>query len=144
VANLGVRNVFVAALGAGLIASCASPPRQESTSLPGTDACFWIANVSDWTVLDNSTLLLSAPLAEDAYLVKLFAPIPDLKWRLRLGFEGGDGVPEQFCRDSGYVLAYGPVPQRELAVSVRALTPAQARQLVARAGDPAPHAVPPS
>jgi Family of unknown function (DUF6491) len=142
-ANSGLRNVLIAALAVVLLASCASAALKEQAKLPGTDACLWTRTIFDWTALDDSTLLIHAPLPQDAYLVKLFAPIPDLKFRLRLGFQGGEGTPEQFCRDSGYVVAVGPIPEREPVVAVRALTQTQARQLLARAGNPVSRRAPP-
>jgi hypothetical protein len=90
-------------------------------------------------VLDDSTLIVTAPLPKDAYLVKLFAPIPDLSWRQRLGFQSEAAEPGRFCRENGYVFELGPVPQRWPVVAVRALTPGEAKELLKRAGGPAPH-----
>ena len=129
------------ALCVGIVAGCAShtrpesaQPRHEPDTLPGKDACFWTSEISDWTVLDDSTLIVTAPLPKDSYLVKLFAPIPDLAFRQRLGFQSEPGDPGRFCRDNGYVLELGPVPQRWPVVAVRALTAEEAKQLLARAG----------
>jgi Family of unknown function (DUF6491) len=128
-------------LGAAVLAGCASPPRTDLAALPGKDACFWTSSLSDWTVVDDSTLLVTAPLPRDTYLVKLFAPIPDLRFHERLGFQSDDGDPARFCRQNGYVIAPGPVPQRWPVVAVQALTLAEAKQLLAHAGSPAPHSM---
>jgi len=124
------------------LGGCASQPRRELAHLPGTTGCFWTRNIFDWTVLDASTVLVHSPGPRDAYLIKLFAPIPDLRFHEVLGFEGGDGHPDQFCTDNGYVIVRGPVPQREPVVAVRVLSPLEARQLLAGAGHPAPHRPP--
>jgi hypothetical protein len=141
---LRTRLVRICLLGASLFAGCASHPQPapkapEPEHLPGKEACFWTNSISDWTVLDDSTLIVTAPLPKDAYLVKLFAPIPDLSFRQRLGFQSEAGEGGRFCRENGYVFELGPVPQRWPAVAVRALTPEEARQLLNRAGGPASH-----
>jgi len=136
--NRPVVYALLTLLGASL-AGCAAQPRRELASLPGRDACFWTRTLFDWTVLDDSTLLVHAPTPNDAYLVKLFAPIPDLKFHDALGFQGGNGPPGQFCAQNGAVIAGGPVPEREPVIAVRALTAAQARQLLAGAGSTKSH-----
>lgn len=135
------RLVRICLLGASLVAGCAShmqsPPARaapEVPHLPGKEACFWTNSISDWTVLDDSTLIVTAPLPNDTYLVKLFAPIPDLAFRQRLGFQSEPAEPGRFCRESGYVFELGPVPQRWPVVAVRALTPEEAKQLLNRVG----------
>lgn len=120
------------------LTGCASQPRSDLANLPGKRACFWIRNVFDWTVLNETTLLVHSP-PSDAYLIKLFAPIPDLKFHEALGFEGGDGEPGRFCTDNGYVIVRGAVPQREPVIAVQALTPGEAQQVLARAGHTTPH-----
>jgi hypothetical protein len=43
-------------------------------------ACFWKSNFQgDWTVLNDSTLILHAPLPKDLYIIKLFEPVPRLQ-----------------------------------------------------------------
>jgi hypothetical protein len=99
--------------------------------LPGTEACIFTVNLNDWTVIDNSTLIVYAPLRKDPYLVKLFAPIFDLQFRESLGFEDIEHNG-QLCKDD-YVVARGDAPQRTPITAVRALTPDQAKQIIAAA-----------
>jgi len=132
---------LLALLAMGLVA-CGSQPRRGLANLPGADACFWTRNLSDWTVLNDSTLIVHAPLTRDAYLIKLFAPIPGLQFHERLGFEGGDGDPGQICSTNAYVIAGGPVPEREPVAAVRKLTPAQAKNLLSTSGASVPHRQP--
>lgn len=130
------------------LASCSShPPRATGPvtakdTLPGKDACFWTRSLQDWTVLDDSTLLVHAPLAKDAYLVKLFAPIFGLSFHETLGFEAGGGSPGQICSQTAYVIAGnagGGIPDRQSISAVRALTPAEAKRLLASRGTSTTH-----
>jgi hypothetical protein len=140
------RLVRICVLGAGLVAGCAShtrpgpvQARPEPDRLPGKEACFWTSAISDWIVLDDSTLIVTAPLPKDAYLVKLFAPVPDLSFRQRLGFQSEPGEPGRFCRENGYVFELGAVPQRWPVAAVRALTPEEAKRLLDGTGGQASH-----
>jgi hypothetical protein len=90
-------------------------------------------------VLDDTTLIVHAPLPRDAYLVKLFAPIVDLQFHERLGFQGGAGDPGQICGDNAYVIVGGAIPDREPVIAVRALTPTQAKRLLSAPGTTKPH-----
>ncbi len=109
--------------------SNAAPRTQDDAALPGTDACFMTRTAYDWTVLDNSTLIVNAPGPHDYYLVKLFAPVPELAFQTRLGFESRGGELDRFCRDNGYVISRHSLRIREPVAAVRAITEAQARQL---------------
>jgi hypothetical protein len=106
----------------------AAPPPPP---LPGTEACIFTVNLNDWTVIDNSTLIVYAPLRKDPYLVKLFAPIFDLQFKESLGFEDIEHSG-QLCKDD-YVVARGEGPRRTPITAVRALTPEQAKQIIAAA-----------
>jgi hypothetical protein len=97
--------------------------------LPGTETCIFTVNLYDWTVLDDSTLIVYAPQRKDPYLVKLFAPIVDLQFRQALGFEDVEHNG-QLCKDD-YVVTRGDIPTRTPITAVRALTPEQAKQMIA-------------
>jgi hypothetical protein len=109
----------------------AGAPHAPPPPLPGTEACIFTVNLNDWTVIDNSTLIVYAPLRKDPYLVKLFEPIFDLQFRESIGFEDIEHNG-QLCKDD-YVVARGEVPQRTPIIAVRALRPEQAKQLIAAA-----------
>jgi hypothetical protein len=111
-------------------------PVPHAAALPGTEACIFTANLFDWTVLDESMLIVYAPLHREPYLVKLFAPMFDLTFRETLGFEDTEHNG-QLCKGD-YVIARGDVPQRMTISSVRALTQAEAKQLIADSKHPAP------
>lgn len=141
---MAVRGLREGVLGFGLLGlclvGCASQPRHELANLPGKNACFWTRTIFDWTVINDSTILVHAPSPRDAYLIKLFYPIPGLTLdEISLGFQGGDGEPGQFCRENGYVISPGPVREREPVIAVQAITPGEAKQLLASAGGRAPH-----
>jgi hypothetical protein len=106
-------------------------PHAPPAPLPGTEACIFTVNLNDWTVIDNSTLIVYAPLRKDPYLVKLFEPIFDLQFRESLGFEDIEHNG-QLCKDD-YVVARGDSPRRTPITAVRALTPDQAKQIIAAA-----------
>lgn len=121
----------------GLVA-CASRPPQSLASLPGKESCFWTRTVFTWTVLDDSTLIVEAPM-NTPYLVKLLSPIPQLRFLEHIGFDNGPSAVGQFCSTTGYIVEGGQFAQRSPAVAVRALSPQQAQQLIAAAKSPQPH-----
>jgi hypothetical protein len=116
---------------AGCATNGAGASHAPPAPLPGTEACIFTVNLNDWTVIDNSTLIVYAPLRKDAYLLKLFEPIFDLQFRQSLGFEDIEHNG-QLCKDD-YVVARGDVPQRTPITAIRALTPDQAKQMIAAA-----------
>jgi hypothetical protein len=126
----------VAVLAATACATSGTGSRPAAAPLPGTDACVFMREVSDWVVVDASTLIVYAPLRKDAYLLKLFEPVPELNFKERVGFEDsdhdgmlcGNGADYLVVRDNG-------APWRVPIVAFRKLTPEQAKQLL-----PAPKA----
>jgi uncharacterized protein DUF6491 len=122
------RNAAVS-LATAAIAACAT-----GASSPTSDPCVFRVNLNDFTVLDDSTLIVYGPLHKDAYLVKLFAPITSLTFRQSLGFESMENNG-QLCRGD-YVVARGDLPQRMPISSLRALTDAEAKQLIAASKHP--------
>src|SRR5579864_2737172 len=99
-------------LTAATLAGCttSSTPAAKSSSLPGTDACIFQVNLWDFTVLDDSRLIVYGASHHDAYLLKLFAPITALTFRQTIGFESL-GASDQLCRGD-YVIARGDIPER--------------------------------
>jgi hypothetical protein len=127
-----------AALAAAGCAITAAPSQRAAAPLPGTDACVFIRNVYDWDVIDSSTLIVYAPMRKDPYLVKLFAPVFDLDFKQRVGFEDGDHSG-MLCGNGAANLVVGDEigPQRVPIVAFRKLTVEQAKQLLTRAKRPA-------
>jgi len=120
-----------------LLAGCATRPAPPDkfplAQLPGSPACIWGINLDDWQALDDSTLLVHAPLPSDAYVVKLFAPDPQLPFRERLGFQDADDNG-QICSIGDYLIIGGPMRERLPITAVRKLTTQQAQALRERAG----------
>lgn len=117
-----------------LLGACASNLPSDVANLPGKEACFWTSTIFNWTALDDSTLIVDAPTEQAPYLVKLMAPIPGLRASDRVGFLGGDPTG-MFCKMSS-VFIRGSLSYREPVVAVRALTPAQAKEMLARDNAP--------
>jgi hypothetical protein len=119
-------------VSAALLAACASTPRASAAgpaaaNLPGTEACVFTFNIQSWQVLDNQTLLIEAPLKNDVYLVKLFAPANNLPFAMRVGFQDRDR-DGQICRQDEIIVG-GPVPDHWPITALRKLTLAEANAL---------------
>jgi hypothetical protein len=110
-------------------------------NLPGTPGCFWKSSFQgDWTVLNDSTLIVRAPLPKDIYVIKLFAPVFSLNFKEGLGFEDREHSG-QICNDGDdYLLVPGWQPPQVPIVAVHALTPADQDRLLRVAGQPLPSA----
>jgi len=119
-------------LGASGCAATGTRTKSASAPLPGKPACLWLRNIQGWDVLDSSTMIVYAPLAKDAYLVKLFEPVPDLSFHDRVGFDDGDH-DGQICSLGDDVIVRGSFEQHVPITAVRALTPDQVKQLKAAA-----------
>src|SRR5580658_1324963 len=133
----GVAVVLAAAMAAGC-ASGAAGSHAVAAPLPGSDACVFMSEVSDWVVVDASTLIVYAPLRKDAYLLKLFEPIPELNFKQRVGFEDSDHDGQLCGNGADYlVVRDDTVPQRVPIVAFRKLAPEQAKQLLPPARTPA-------
>jgi hypothetical protein len=134
-----------------LVGGCATPPPSPAAAklanltkpenLPGKAACFWKSNFQgDWTVLNDSTLIVRAPLPKDAYVVKLFEPVFNLSFREGLGFEDKERVGQICNSGDDYILVPGGEPSRVPIVAVHALTRDEEDQLLVAAGLPVPRA----
>lgn len=128
-----------------VLAACASTDSsraaREAAALPGMPACFFQVNFrGDWQVLNDSTLIVYAPLADRyPYLIKLFRPIVGLRFHQRLGFYNPvrNG---QICNDGAADLVVpGFTPERVPITAVRRLSTVERNQLLAQAGQPVPH-----
>jgi hypothetical protein len=109
-------------------------------NLPGKAGCFWKSSFQgDWTVLNDSTLIVRAPLPKDAYVIKLFEPVFNLSFKQGLGFEDREHTG-QICNDGDdYLVVPGWQPPQVPIVAVHALTMAEEDQLLRAAGKPVPH-----
>jgi hypothetical protein len=127
---------------------CASTPHTPATALdnltkvenlPGKPACFWKSNFQgDWTVLNDSTLIVHAPLPKDIYVIKLFEPVFSLKFKEGLGLDDREHTG-QICNDGDdYLLVPGWQPPQVPIVAVHALTTEEQAHLLQVAGKPVP------
>jgi hypothetical protein len=136
---------------AAIVAGCATtaPPSAATAkldnltkveNLPGKAACFWKSSFQgDWTVLNDSTLIVHAPLPKDAYVIKLFEPVFSLSFKQVLALEDREHTG-QICNsgDDYLVIPDGQPPQVPI-VAVHALTMAEQDQLLQAAGKALPH-----
>lgn len=135
-----------AVIAAAALSGCASSPSSQAAgyaqsmggtnrtlaTLPGKPACFWLRNFDgSWTVLNDSELIVHAPLQSRPYLIKLFEPVMGLRFHERLGFED-TGHTGMICNDSmdDLVVPHWQ-PHRVPITAVRALTKPQADHLLA-------------
>lgn len=152
--RLAVRLLSVAALGAALagVASCASTTSagagatggpaegRQTAALPGKPGCFFLINFEgSWTVLDDSELIVYAPLYNNPYYIKLFEPIPNLAFDQRLGFLDVERTG-MICNDAmDDLLVPHWQPHDIPIIAVRQLTPAEADRLLRAHGQASPY-----
>lgn len=144
--SLRATAIVMLASAAVVICGCAANPSSQgagaapnrvaaghgSAALPGKPGCFWLSNFDgSWTVLNDSELIVYAPLYSQPYLVKLFEPVPTLKFRERLGFVDVEhtGMICDGTLDSLLVPHWQP--HRVPIVAVRELTAPEAAHLLA-------------
>jgi len=145
------------ALGAlaTLAAGCATPPPTPAQAkldtltkvenLPGKAGCFWKSNFQgDWTVLNDSTLIVHTPLAKDIYVVKLFEPVFDLSFKEGLGFDDREHTGQICNTGDDYLLVPGWQPPQVPIIAVHELTPDEQAELLRAAGKPVPHSPTPT
>jgi len=152
--RLPLINAAMIVVAAAILASCATTAAPSASgakavlasatkleNLPGKPACFWKSNFQgDWTVLDDSTLIVRAPLAKDAYVVKLFEPVFNLSFKQGLGFEDREHVGQICNNGDDYLLVPGWQPPQVPIIAVRALTKEEEDRLLVAAGLPVPRA----
>lgn len=152
------RVLIAAAAGAPL--GCAAVPgsghetssaatSQPAAQLPGKPACFRVADFGgSWAVLNDSELIVPDPVFSRWYLIKLSAPVFDLRFKLRehVVFEPYPPDTELICSSSASSTDYLRVPHwglgRVAILAVRELTVAERQQLLLR--QPRERAVAPS
>jgi Family of unknown function (DUF6491) len=125
------------ALAAGGCASSRAPSARAAAPLPGIDACVFISSIDDWQVIDSTTMIVYAPLRKDAYLLKLFAPVQDLDFKQRVGFEDSDHNGQLCGFGDDLVLRDEIGERRTPIVAFRKLTPEQLHQLLPGTKSPA-------
>jgi hypothetical protein len=109
-------------------------------NLPGKPACFWKSSFQgDWTVLNDSTLIVHAPLPKDVYVITLFEPVFSLSFKQGLGFEDKEHTGQICNNGDDYLLVPGEQPPRVPIVAVHALTLNEQDQLLEAAGKPPLH-----
>jgi len=137
----------LAAIAAGCATTAQPPPSKaildnltKVENLPGKPVCFWKSNFQgDWTVLNDSTLIVHAPLPKDAYVIKLFEPVFNLSFKQALGFEDREHTGQICNNGDAYLDVPGWQPPQVPIVAVHALTMAEQAQLLQAAGQPVPH-----
>jgi hypothetical protein len=100
----------------------------ETAPLPGKEVCIYQVNIGSWKVLDDRTLLVTAPTGGYQYLIKLFGSVPSLAFQEALGFEDGDHNG-QLCSNGDRLHIGGPVPQDMPITAIRSLSAEEAKQL---------------
>jgi hypothetical protein len=130
--------LFAAAVLAAAAAGCATsagPPKQQA-ALPGRPACFYLINFrGDWTVLSDTTLIVTTgPGLQQAYFIKLFAPVYHLRFRERLGFQDVERTGQICDRNMDNLVVRGGGQPPTPIVAVRQITPVEQRQLLLAAG----------
>ena len=138
---------MLAAIAVGCTTTVQAPPSSANlesltkvANLPGKAACFWKANFQgDWSVLNDSTLIVHAPLPKDAYVIKLFEPVFSLSFHQSLGFEDREHTGQICSNGDGYLVVPDWQPPQVPIIAVHALTPAEENQLLKAAGKPITH-----
>ncbi len=109
-------------------------------NLPGKPSCFWKSSFQgDWTVLNDSTLIVRAPLPKDVYVIKLFEPVFSLSFKQGLGLEDREHSGQICNNGDDYLVVPGWQPPQVPIVAVHALTLAEQDQLLEAAGIPVRH-----
>ena len=141
------RIMALAVMGAALAGCATSAPessgagaQRTAAALPGTPGCFWLRNFDgSWTVLSQTELIVYAPLTGDnAYLVKLFQPVINLKFDERLGFEDVEHTGRICNGADDYVVVPNYEPHRITITAVRHLSKPEIVQLLRSHGQKVP------
>jgi len=136
----------LAAVGAGCTTTAQAPTSHSDLdvltkleNLPGKPGCFWKSSFQgDWTVLNDSTLIVHAPLPKDIYVIKLFEPVFSLSFKEGLGFEDREHSGQICNTGDDYLLVPGWQPPQVPIVAVHSLTTAEEERLLRAAGKAVP------
>jgi hypothetical protein len=136
----------LAAVAVGCATTAQPPPSRTNLdnltkleNLPGKPGCFWKSNFQgDWTVLNESTLIVRAPLPKNVYVIKLFEPVFDLSFKQGLGFDDKEHTGQICNNGDDYLIVPGWQPPQVPIVAVHALMMAEQNQLLRAAGKPVP------
>lgn len=132
----------VIAAAAAALLGCASAPEgyatesaatgREIAALPGKPGCFWLTGFDgSWTVLTDSELIVYDTVFSRPYLMKLFEPVPEFKFRHQIGFGVYPPDRHRICTDSrDYLLLPRWRAWSDMIVAVRELTVPEERQLL--------------
>jgi hypothetical protein len=107
--------------------------------LLGKPGCFYLRSFNDWTVLDESNLLVHASLEKNGYQVKLFQSVSGLKFHVALGFEDVEHTGRICDASRDYLLVRDYTPPRIPVVVVHELTMDEQVQLLKAAGKTVSH-----
>jgi hypothetical protein len=131
--------VAFTAVVAVVCAHAQDKPNPQPIPLLGKPGCFFLRTFNDWTVLDESNLLVHAPLAKNGYQVKLFLPVSGLKFHVALGFEDVDHTG-RICNDSrANLVVRDYTPPRIPVVAIHELTMDEQAELLKAAGKTVSH-----
>ena len=115
------------------LSACASSPGEPATAASLGNDCVYMSFLRDWQYLDERSMVLWSPNADDAYLLVLSTPLFNLKFEHTLGFVDADNDRRlcSFGRDS---IVAGNRSTREQAtiMSMKRLDAAGIAQLEAK------------
>lgn len=92
------------ALAASLIIGSAYAADSDSANKNKRGDCLFARQPQSWRVLDQQQLIVWGPSQKDAYLVKLFSPVQDLRFTETLAFIDDDHNG-MICGDGGDKIA---------------------------------------
>ncbi len=108
-----------------LLAGCAtggadSDSSQQAEAASGRSGCFYSGQVSNWTVLDRSNLIVYAPRESNAFQVMISPPSMELRSASELAF---DSRSSRICGRAGERLIVGRSrnPRRHSIMNVKYL-----------------------
>lgn len=113
------------------VGTAAPAAARGTAALPGKPACFWLINFDgSWTALNQTELIVYAPLTAPPYLIKLFEPVINLKFDQRLGFEDSEHTGKICDTTQDDLLVPDYEPHRIPIVAVRQLSKSEQVQLL--------------